>query len=143
LAIANSLCAVESGSTWLDCTVAGMGRGAGNASTEQLLPVVESRCSGHAQYQLQHLIVKHFSPLKQNHGWGDSLFYQIGATNGIHPTFVQEALSDNSLSSAEALNWISRIPNNSANFSRSILESARQFTSTRDISRHVEMETRA
>ena len=36
-AIANSLAARNLGVTWLDCTVMGMGRGAGNAQTEYLL----------------------------------------------------------------------------------------------------------
>ena len=36
-AIANSLKALDSGATWLDCTILGMGRGPGNTQTEYLM----------------------------------------------------------------------------------------------------------
>jgi 4-hydroxy 2-oxovalerate aldolase len=37
LALINSITAVENGVTWCDSTITGMGRGAGNASTESLI----------------------------------------------------------------------------------------------------------
>lgn len=126
LAIANALCAADAGCNWLDCTVAGMGRGAGNASTEQLLPVTAaSAYSGLAEDRLQQLVVRHFNPLKAKLGWGDNLFYQMGAANGLHPTFVQEVLHDRSLSDLQAFRWIRNIPANSTSFSRTVLEVAR------------------
>lgn len=140
LAIANALCAAEAGSTWLDCTVAGMGRGAGNASTEQLLRVVAPGYSELAEHQLQQLVVKHFNPLKEEHGWGDNLFYQVGAANGLHPTFVQEILGDRSLSGAQVFQWIKNIPANSASFSRTVLDTAKQCTLTGGRSSSAQME---
>lgn len=134
LAVANALCAAEAGSTWLDCTVSGMGRGAGNASTEQLLRVIAPGYSILAEERLQQFIVKHFNPLKEKYGWGDNLFYQIGAASGLHPTFIQEILGDRSLSGDQVYHWIKSIPTNSANFSRSTLETAKQCAFTGEIS---------
>ncbi len=140
LAIANALCAAEAGGSWLDCTVSGMGRGAGNASTEQLLRVVAPGCSKLAEDRLQQLVVKHFNPLKEKYGWGDNLFYQIGAANGLHPTFVQEILGDRSLSGDQVFHWIKNIPTNSASFNRAVLETARQCALTGGVSVIAQME---
>ena len=140
LAIANALCAAEAGRTWLDCTVSGMGRGAGNASTEQLLRVVAPGYSKPAEDRLQQLVVKHFNPLKEKYGWGDNPFYQIGAANGLHPTFVQEILSDRSLSGDQVFHWIKNIPANSASFSRAVLETAKQCALTNRVPVTAQME---
>jgi 4-hydroxy 2-oxovalerate aldolase len=102
-----------------------MGRGAGNASTEQLLRAVSAACSSAAEDLLQLLVARHFNPLKAKHGWGDNLFYQVGADHGLHPTYVQEVLGDRSLSDVQALRWIRQIPADTAKFDRGILEQAR------------------
>lgn len=127
IAIANSISARAAGATWLDSTVSGMGRGAGNARTEQLIQAIsEQECSLAAQDLLQRLIVRYFNPLQRQHGWGDNLFYQVGAGKGLHPTYVQEVLNDHSLSDTQALFWIRTIPDNRPTFSRDILEEARK-----------------
>lgn len=136
LAVTNALDAAGCGTAWLDCTVAGMGRGAGNASTEQLLRVVAPDCAKPAEDRLQQLIVKHFNPMKQQFGWGDNLFYQIGAANGLHPTFVQEILGDRSLSELQIFQWIKTIPANSTSFSRAVLDIARQNVIADGLSSH-------
>ena len=126
LAIANSLCALNNGCTWLDSTIAGMGRGAGNASTEQLLNAVEvPGFTNEAACHLQHLITGHFEPLKSSKGWGYSMLYQTGAVQGLHPTYVQEIQSDTSLTAVQALSWLNAIPANSSKFDRKQLETAR------------------
>ncbi|MBL4801203.1 MAG: hypothetical protein JKY45_04860 [Emcibacter sp.] len=141
LAITNALCAADSGSSWLDCTVAGMGRGAGNASTEQLLRVAAApRYSKLAEDKLQQLVVEHFNPLKEKYGWGDNLFYQLGAANGLHPTFVQEVLSDQSLSDVQAFNWVKKIPINSNGFCRTILATAKEHALTGEVSMGAKLE---
>jgi len=130
LAIANALCAVEAGCFWIDCTVAGMGRGAGNASTEQLLPVAAvANYTEQAEFQLQRLVVEHFNQLKIEHGWGDSLFYHLGVSIGLHPTYVQEVLGNKALTPSQMFDWIKRIPPNSYSFDRGILDSSHHVVS--------------
>ena len=43
LALKNSLCAISNGAKWIDSTIMGMGRGAGNVSTEDLLKEIKKR----------------------------------------------------------------------------------------------------
>ena len=84
--------------------------------------------------------MKHFNPLKEKYGWGDNPFYQIGAANGLHPTFVQEILSDRSLSGDQVFHWIKNIPANSASFSRAVLETAKQCALTNRVPVTAQME---
>lgn len=126
LAIANTLSALSRGCAWLDSTVAGMGRGAGNASTEQLLNAVAlPGYTDDAARRLQHLVSRHFDPMKRAKGWGHSPLYQAGAALGLHPTFVQEVQSDPALTTEQALQWINAIPPKSSGFDRKRLETAR------------------
>jgi 4-hydroxy 2-oxovalerate aldolase len=124
-AIANVVAAAAAGATWLDSTIAGMGRGAGNASTEQVLGAVAMGCAEDAEARLHNLVAQHFNPLKARHGWGDSLVYHVGARKGLHPTYVQEVVGDAALSGLQALGCIRQIPAGTASFDRAILEQAR------------------
>ena len=87
LALANSLAAIEAGASWIDATMAGMGRGAGNAKTEQLLGLLRNREPG---TELLAFVARHFYPLLALHGWGPSVYYAIAGQQYIHPTYVQK-----------------------------------------------------
>jgi 4-hydroxy 2-oxovalerate aldolase len=87
LALANSLAAIEAGASWIDATMAGMGRGAGNAKTEQLLGLLRGREPG---TQLLSFVARYFYPLLAIHGWGPSVYYAIAGRQYIHPTYVQK-----------------------------------------------------
>jgi len=112
LALQNTLAAKNAGATMLDCTLAGMGRGAGNTRTEDLLAEL-GNCGEIPFHQdsfqpLNDFLNKHMVPLMADHKWGPSLPYRLAADWGIHPTFVQELLSENSdhravISSLQAL----------------------------------------
>ncbi|MEU7178364.1 MULTISPECIES: hypothetical protein [Streptomyces] len=86
-ALRNTLAAAEAGATWLDATVLGMGRGAGNARTEQLLAAL-----GTAPDTLQpmlDLVARRFEPLRDTHRWGAGALYAIAGMRRVHPTYVQ------------------------------------------------------
>ncbi|WP_217987679.1 aldolase catalytic domain-containing protein [Halomonas salipaludis] len=93
--LANTLAAYEAGATWLDATVLGMGRGAGNVRLEYLLlelarkNIRESRLDS-----LLDLVVSDFLPMQERCKWGPNLFYHLSALYGVHPTYVQEMLSE-------------------------------------------------
>jgi len=104
LAVLNSLTALENGVTWIDSTILGMGRGAGNAPTENLLIELEQR------YQLDYkanalfdIVLSDFAPLRNYYHWGEGLLYNLAATNDIHPTYIQEMLTGNRYSNNEML----------------------------------------
>jgi 4-hydroxy 2-oxovalerate aldolase len=92
-ALGNSIRAIEKGVTFCDSTVTGMGRGAGNVTTESLLMELENKKILEVDLSLLQGTVSDFSVLKTKYGWGTNMHYQYAANNNIHPTFVQ-TLSD-------------------------------------------------
>ena len=94
-AMINCVTAVENGVKWIDSTVTGMGRGAGNLQTElallQFAPLLKKNSDISL---LLKLIDKEFNPLKKKHNWGTNPYYYLAGQNKIHPTFVQNMLSN-------------------------------------------------
>jgi len=104
LAVFNTLTAIENGVDWVDCTILGMGRGAGNAQTENLLLELDHKYdTNYIPDALFDLVLTDFTPLQKQYQWGESLLYSLAAKYSIHPTYVQEMLSDNRYSNREAL----------------------------------------
>ncbi len=90
--VSNVKVAINLGCTWVDGTVSGMGRGAGNSETEYLLEDTKI-CKSTDLSSIFSLVVKFFDPLKRTHGWGASIPYYLGAKLALHPTYVQELCS--------------------------------------------------
>lgn len=101
LALANSLSAVDAGATWLDSTVFGMGRGAGNTRSELLFGHLAGGREEATTEELQNIIADYFQPLQTVSNWGPNLHYVSAARQGIHPTFVQELTAHSSYSYSE------------------------------------------
>lgn len=95
LALTNTLRAHAEGVKWLDATVTGMGRGPGNARTEELAIEAETIRTRRANFiPLMALIRERFGPMKSQFGWGTNPYYYLAGRYGIHPTYIQEMLSD-------------------------------------------------
>ncbi|MEU3092244.1 hypothetical protein ACWCQ0_41320 [Streptomyces massasporeus] len=95
-ALHNTLAAAEAGALWLDSTVLGMGRGAGNARTEQLLAALGQPADRLRPFM--ETAARHFLALLDKHRWGASPLYAIAGMYGVHPSYVQnlEAVPDHS-----------------------------------------------
>ena len=94
-ALGNSLKAIEQGITYVDATLLGMGRGAGNAKTEALLVEIVQRDLGkYFPDALFSLVLKDFSLLHKQYKWGPNIYYFLSAVHSIHPTYIQEMLGD-------------------------------------------------
>lgn len=107
LANANALAAAEAGATWIDGTVMGMGRGAGNARTENLVPILKGLGrSDLMPTALGRLVEARFRPLQQRYEWGPSLAFGLAALAEIHPTYAQKLLAGGRYDSAEVLHAI-------------------------------------
>jgi 4-hydroxy 2-oxovalerate aldolase len=89
-ALSNSIAAYKAGVKWIDGTVLGMGRGAGNVKTEDLVTFFNKR----KNKELDNFSKKYLEPLKKKYNWGGNKYYKIAAINKIHPTYVQLILSD-------------------------------------------------
>lgn len=95
LAVANTLAAIAHGACVADCTVAGMGRGAGNAALELLLCELDTGGAHDERLrELQRLCERYFVPLRRRHGWGPGFYYHYCALRGIHPMFAQTLIGD-------------------------------------------------
>tara|TARA_A100001015_G_C15036634_1_gene736721 strand:+ start:2526 stop:4118 length:1593 start_codon:yes stop_codon:yes gene_type:complete len=100
-ALENSIAAINNSVDWIDCTVTGMGRGPGNTKTENL--ILELKRKKENFIYLLNLIKNYFEPLKTKYKWGSNPFYYYAGLNSIHPTFVQEMISDPGFDSEDIL----------------------------------------
>ena len=94
-ALDNTLLANSRGVSWLDSTITGMGRGAGNTQTEYL--AIELKSKDREDLNAEALfptVVEYFLAMKKEHGWGEGLFYFLAAKYQIHPTYVQELMGN-------------------------------------------------
>ena len=109
-AIPNTMRAIGEGVDWVDSTVTGMGRGPGNAQTEYLVIELERLTGRRLKLApLLTLISKHFAPMKSQYQWGQNPFYYLAGQYGIHPTFLQEMLSDSRYSEEDILSVIEHL----------------------------------
>ena len=129
--LSNSIVALNLGVQWIDSTVTGMGRGAGNTQTEYLLTYL-NKLSGKDKFNLQpvyELVIKQFEKLQKKHNWGSNLLYYLGAQNNVHPTYVQNILTDRRYKDDEkllAINYLSNL-NDSNSYNNETLDAALRF----------------
>jgi 4-hydroxy 2-oxovalerate aldolase len=105
MAFANSLKSIELGATFIDASIYGMGRGAGNLPIEILLGYLEKE--GYKQYNtLPYLevIERYFYPIFKKIEWGYSTQALIGGLANIHPYYVDNLFERNTYTIEEIWN---------------------------------------
>lgn len=137
MGLANSNCmeAIKQGVSWIDSTITGMGRGAGNAQTEILLSDLECGAIGSFKAEpLYKLVLDHFGPLQKSLGWGQNFAFHYSALNNIHPTYAQELLSDSRYESADIVNALKFLSkNDSSSFDRQRVQQAFDAEDTHEV----------
>lgn len=83
LGLINSVTAIEDGVDFVDVTVTGMGRGAGNLNTELLLTYLNKHAGLQVDFNVLGDVVSAFAPLQEKYGWGTNLPYMLSGANGI------------------------------------------------------------
>ncbi|MEN8255094.1 MAG: aldolase catalytic domain-containing protein [Verrucomicrobiota bacterium] len=83
MAYVNTVCAAIHGATMLDATLDGMGRGAGNCSTELLLGFL--RNPKFHQRPVIEAVEKYLLPLRETVDWGYSIPYMVTGQMNEHP----------------------------------------------------------
>jgi 4-hydroxy 2-oxovalerate aldolase len=131
MALSNTLCAMQNGATWLDSTITGMGRGPGNVRTEELIiELIDDRKKRVNLVPLISIIKSFFQPLKHKCGWGTNPYYYLAGKYNIHPSFIQEMLSDSRYKDEDILAVIEYLRKNKGDkFNSNSLDVARQFYS--------------
>jgi len=113
LAFANSLRAIADGFEYIDATITGMGRGAGNLATEQILLWLQSQGDSRSGYQsdrVLEIIHNYFAPLQERHKWGFNYAYMLSGLRNIHPVYCMELCDGNKFSMGQISGVLNRIP---------------------------------
>lgn len=109
LAVANATAASIAGARYLDATMGGLGRGAGNAQTESLRLVTGNPPDEAALAGLELFLAEHIEPLHARANWGASALYRRQARTGLHPTYAQRIAEDPQLGKAARLALLARL----------------------------------
>lgn len=138
LGLSNTIEAINCGASWVDSTVTGMGRGPGNAKTEELAIEVGNLTGITPDLvPLIKLIDDFFKELKAEHEWGTNPFYYLAGKHGIHPTFIQEMLKDKRFSTEDIFSTISYLKNNNGeNFNSDFLKNSRFIFNGKKLGSH-------
>ncbi len=129
-ALDNTLKSIDIGCTWLDATILGMGRGPGNTDLEELIIYLTNK--GKLKESNILPLINHsekwFCKLKEQYKWGTNRFYFLSGLYKIHPSYIQEMISDSKYSNEEIIGAIEYLKTDSQkNFNSNKLTDARGF----------------
>ena len=94
-ALQNTVVSFKNGASYLDSTILGMGRGPGNTKTELLCSFLNTiKVKNYKLLFLTDIVDDHFAKLKKKYMWGTNLYYYLSAKYKIHPTYIQNMLSE-------------------------------------------------
>lgn len=98
LALANSLEAIDLGFEFIDSTVSGIGRAAGNLRTEFISQFIDRKNQLDLKKfeSLFNLANIDFAKLNHNNSWGPNLIYFIGSQLRIHPNNLMSIVKEQS-----------------------------------------------
>ena len=94
LGLVNTLTAIDLGLEYVDCTVLGMGRGAGNLNTELLLTYLNAQKGMAVDFNVLGDVITAFTPLYEKYHWGTQLPYMISGANSIPQKEVMELVTN-------------------------------------------------
>lgn len=111
LAFANSIEAIVCGIDFIDGTILGMGRGAGNLKLEQLLTYLkfEKKNTQYSAYPLIDVIQNHYLQLQTHYEWGFDLTYMLSGINNTHQSYCQLLKSDKRYNYQQVFDILSNI----------------------------------
>ncbi|MGI9832794.1 aldolase catalytic domain-containing protein [Vibrio vulnificus] len=129
----NTLAAMDAGVSWLDTTITGMGRGAGNTQTESLLAYLDKTGSKYKPKPIYELVIRYFEAMQKEYGWGSNLLYFLGAQNDVHPTYIQNLLSSTHYGTDEiigAIDYLSKLEGTTS-YNGTVLDTALSFSNSK------------
>ncbi len=115
LAFSNTFVALENGVKYIDSTILGMGRGAGNLKTELILTYLKSMQKLDVDLNSLSKLNELFTPLLQKYKWGTNLAYMISGAYSLAQKDVMEYLEIDRYSMGTI---IKKIQNNVENISQ-------------------------
>lgn len=106
LAFINSLTAIQNGVTYIDSTILGMGRGAGNLKTELILVYLKSSKQSKINLNILGNLIELFLPLQKEYNWGTNLAYMVSGAFSLPQKDVMDALKINRYSLSHIVNQL-------------------------------------
>jgi len=97
MALINTLTAIDCGIDYIDATILGMGRGAGNLNMELLLTYLNKKGLD-VDFNVLGDVITAFQPLYEQHKWGTNLPYMISGANSISQKEVMEWVTNRTYS---------------------------------------------
>ena len=133
LGFANTIAAMEAGAEYVDASVNGMGRGAGNLPLETILLFFNKHSrSRYNLIPILELIESDVRNLKSKIGWGYDSSYLLSGINNCHPKYVQELMKRN-MDINEIFSVLDKLKKiKSDGFDKEVLEKAINDTVTLD-----------
>lgn len=110
MAFANSLQAIDDGVKYVDASIYGLGRGAGNLPIEILISYLQTK--GNSKYNVVpylDVINRFYEKLKSEIKWGYSLNTLLSGARNIHPYYVDELVNYDSYTIEEIWNVLEKI----------------------------------
>lgn len=90
LGLINTLTSIDNDIDYVDATITGMGRGAGNLKMELLLTYLNKHKGLEVDFNVLGDVITAFTPLKEKYGWGTNLPYMLSGANNIPQKEVME-----------------------------------------------------
>lgn len=90
LGLINTITAMKLGVDYVDATILGMGRGAGNLNMELLLTYLNAHEGMQVDFNVLGDVVSAFTPLYEQHHWGTNLPYMLAGANCIPQKLVMD-----------------------------------------------------
>lgn len=95
----------------VDCSVYGMGRGAGNLCTELIAQYLNTNCSAsYNMVSVLEVLDGSIYPIHLKSGWGYNAHYYIAATHKCHPNYASYLINKQSLTMNEVDYILKNIP---------------------------------
>lgn len=94
MGLINTLTAIDCGVDYVDSTILGMGRGAGNLNTELLLTFLNAQLGLEVDFNVLGDVITAFIPLYEKYRWGTQLPYMISGVNSIPQKEVMELVTN-------------------------------------------------
>ncbi len=129
IALHNTIISLKNGASYVDSTVLGMGRGPGNVKTELLCSYLNfTKLKKNNLIFLTDIVDKYFSALKKKYMWGTNLYYYLSANHRIHPTYIQNMLSDERYEDNEMILAIENLKKQKCKlFNPTVLKNSKKF----------------
>ncbi len=96
----------------LDCSISGIGRGAGNLSTQKIIQYMNNEYNIHSVQQIADTIIE---PIRKQNFWGYSIENYYSAKNFCHPYYARYLAEKNSLTSDIISKILRNIPDEKKN----------------------------